>query len=168
MNSFPNIAPADIELDKANDPENSILLKWIIFLLAYFQTRFSISDKALHWLLVFLRLLLKILGRSSPKIERLSEQMPRTVYSHQKRFGHFSGQGDKFQKFAVCKQCHTLYTLDHCSTKVGTRVIVNRCQHKDLSPRICGEMLMKRVVSCNGKERLYPHSFFCLSSIRQA
>ena len=60
------------------------IVRWIMFLLAFFQTRFFISDTALGWILQLLSILLKALGKFSDKIVSIAALLPASLYEYHK------------------------------------------------------------------------------------
>ena len=58
-----------------------IISKWILTLLASFQSRFVVTDGAILWLLKFLAALLAVLGNFSSVIAKVSKALPRSVQS---------------------------------------------------------------------------------------
>ena len=158
-----SMPPHDIPLDtpETTDQQSNIIVQWIVLLVSFFQSRFSITDRATTWLLQFLYILLKVLGAFSSKIDSIADTLPRSLYKHDQRFCNLSvSHFDSFQKRVVCRRCWVLYT-------VAESKIVKNCSYKR-SPRShrCGEPLIKSIVSKNGQSKVYPHLVFCFSSLK--
>ena len=70
-----SIPPHDIPLDtpETTDQQSNIIVQWIVLLVSFFQSRFSITDRATTWLLQFLYILLKVLGTFSSKIDSITD-----------------------------------------------------------------------------------------------
>lgn len=144
------------------DAETAGFVKWIVLLLLYFQTRFSLTDRAFSWLLKFLHILLKVLGRFSSKIIEISSQLPQTLHGQNRAFADIAGNVDSFEKRAVCVKCHSLYTFGECMQGGST----DMCSYKSMQGRRrCGSPLMKRIVSSARHTKYYPHSVYCFSSL---
>lgn len=147
-----NIAPQDLR-DEPEQQELHVIVKWVVLVLAIFQTRFFLTNRALDWFLRFLGVLLVFLGRYSPKIAEIAKMLPRSLHQHSIALTNDS-QDTLFERHAVCTKCDTLYKFGDCIRKVGSRIIsVNRCPHKPFR-RMCNEILMKEVISSSGHEAL--------------
>ena len=103
-----SVPPQDIPLDNAEAQENHIILQWIVTLLLFFQSKFSISDAAITWLLKFLYALLKLLGTFSNQVCAIADGLPHSGY-HLKN-SKLRPQCDAFEKYNVCIKCNSLYT----------------------------------------------------------
>ena len=57
-----------------------ITIRWVVTLLSVFQTQFYLTNRALSWLLTFLFVLFRFLGRYSEKVARLAHQFPSTLH----------------------------------------------------------------------------------------
>ena len=152
-----SVPPQDIPLDNAEAQENHIILQWIVTLLLFFQSKFSISDAAITWLLKFLYALLKLLGTFSNQVCAIADGLPHSGY-HLKN-SKLRPQCDAFEKYNVCIKCNSLYTHEECA-------IISKCSFKQFhNSRRCGEALLKEIVSANGSRKSYPHKMFCLSRL---
>ena len=109
-----NIPPKNVDLssEAENSQESSTLLKWIVYLLLTFQCKFSLSDQALGWLITFFYLVLKAMGKFSKEADHMAKNLPQTLYSHRQAVSGLFGKVDNFDKFSVCKKCHTLYRMN--------------------------------------------------------
>lgn len=165
---YPNIPPPDLRPDE-EDVEITGMVKWITFLLLYFKTRFSVTDRAFSWLLNFLHILLTLFGKFSNKVVEIASQLPKTLHAQNGAFDTIAGNVDSFEKRAVCVKCHSLYTFREC-IQGGTAGTINVCSYRAVKSRQnrtrCGSPLMKRIVSCTGSSRYYPHSVYCFSSLK--
>lgn len=106
--------------------------------------------------------MLKVLGRFSGKLIEISTKLPQTLYGQDRAFADISGRTDSFEKKAVCSKCHSLYSFVEC-VQGGT---INTCSYRfNQRYRSCGTPLMKKVVSCSGNVKYYPHSVYCYSHL---
>ena len=138
-----------------------------MYLLLTFQCKFSLSDQALGWLITFFHLVLKAMGKFSKEADYIAKHLPQTLYSHRQAVSGLFEKTDNFDKFSVCKECHTLYRVEECSERHGSRTVVKQCTYKRFlsSRHACGKPLMKTIVSVNGSMRLYPYSIYCCVSL---
>lgn len=133
-----NIAPQDLRDDEPEKQELHVIVKWVVLMLAIFQTRFFLTNRALNWLLKFLGTLLTFLGKYSLKIAEIAKMLPQSVYQHS------ISLTDGIQD--ICSKCDAVFKFDDCIHKVGSRIIsVNHCPHKPFK-RKCNEILMKEVM----------------------
>ena len=70
--STPNASPAKAETDP--------LVWWIVAFVSVFQTLHCISDRGIAWLLKFLAVLLHYCGNLSPRLLRVSQALPSSIY----------------------------------------------------------------------------------------
>lgn len=164
------IPPVEPRLDEPgpSDDQSSAFIRWIVFLLAYFQTHFFLSDKAIQWLLYFLSVLFKALGKFSDKIAIIANLVPTSLFKYRQHAANISYGTDSFEKRVACKKCFSLYTYDECLLKAGSVITVKSCSFEPFrSPRSrqCGELLMKEVISASGCKKYYPHLIFCYTSL---
>ena len=159
-----NIAPQDVRDDEVEKQELHIVVKWVVLMLAIFQTRFFLTNRALDWILKFLGTLLTFLGKYSPSIAEIALMLPKSLYKH--NISLTDGMQDPmFERCAVCKACESLYKFEDCVHKVGSRIIsVNRCPYKPFKKR-CNKILMKEVISTSGHRRYYPYKMYCYKSL---
>ena len=103
----------------------SITVRWIVFLVSFFQSQYSITDRAIAWLLKFLYTLLKFLGYFSTWMYTIADKLPRTIYKQEQHFRELTFHSDSFQKRVVCKKCWALYTMEESK-------LIHNCSHKPL------------------------------------
>lgn len=100
------------------------------------------------------------------EIGYIADKLPHSVYKHAQCAASISHGSDAFQKRVVCQSCCSLYNYDECLSKTGSLVSVNFCNFKPFPrARMCGELLMKEVVSASGNKRHYPYQIYCFTSI---
>ena len=58
--------------------EYNSIIRWVVTLLAVFQSRFYLTNRAFSWLLTFLFVVLRFLGRYSTKVAELALHFPHT------------------------------------------------------------------------------------------
>ena len=148
--------------DSPEKAELSIIIIWITVLLSIFQTRFFLTTRALNWLLKFLSVLLRFLGRYSTKIAKLAVRLPQSMYQHNHSLSDVI-QCNTFEQRTVCRACDSLYRFEECIKKAGSRTTATRCVYKPLKK--CNECLMKEIVSSSGHRKFYPHGVFCFTSL---
>lgn len=138
----------------------------MVFLLGIFQSQFYLSDNAFAWLLRFLSVLLSYMGKFSNKLADISKKFPQSIYTHNQATADLSKVSGNFETRVACRSCFTLYLYEDCYTQHGSIKSINACSYKPFhSVRVCGEKLMREVVSSSGRVRFYPHKYFCYSSI---
>lgn len=161
--------PMEVNFDSVTEEhaQSNVIVKWVVILMAVFQTRFCITDNALTWLLRFLSVLLRALATLFAKnIAYIAETLPKSLYKHNKATADISHGSDSFEKRVVCQSCCTLYNYEECLSKHGSQVAVSCCTYKPFRRgKICGELLMKEIVSCSGNARHYPHQIYCFTSL---
>lgn len=160
--------PIEPNFDGPEDDHShySMIVKWVVFLLAFFQTRFCLSDMALGWLLRFLSALLKALGKFSGKINDIAKMLPTSLFKHHQHTIDISHSSDSFEKRVVCKSCWSLYRYEECLSMTGSLTSAKSCSFKHFSSsRRCSALLLKEIVSSSGRKRYYPHLIFCFTSL---
>lgn len=104
--------PIEVNLDVVTeeDAQSNTIVKWVVVLLAVFQTRFCLTDNALAWLLRFLSVLLKALATLfSKNIAYIAEMLPKSIYKYNKVTADISLGSDSFERHVVCQSCCALY-----------------------------------------------------------
>ena len=61
------------------------------------------------------------------------------------------------RKYVACYKCHTLYCFEDSYEKRGSQFLIKTCRHANKNGRICGTPLLKRIVTGNNKQHVYPH-----------
>lgn len=136
---FANVAPMDLMDTNEQDEELSFIVRWIVLLLAIFQTRFFLTNRAL----------LSFLGKYSPKLAQIAALLPKSLYKHNISLTDHI-QDTTFERRVVCNSCDSLYTFDSCLHKVGsTTIAINRCLYKPYNKR-CNTALMKEIITASG------------------
>ena len=134
-------------------------------LAVFFSNAIYLTDKALEWLLRFLYILLKTLGMFSIEIGYIADKLPHSLYKHAQYAASISHGSDAFQKRVVCKSCGSLYNTHEFISKTGSVISGNTCNFKPFPrARMCGEILMREVVSASGNKRHYPYQIYCFTS----
>ena len=152
-----SIPPQDLQLESGENQDVRTITKWIVILVSLFQSKYTISNHAISWLLKFLHALLLLLGKFSDTILAIAEAIPLSFYNYMN--SSFRQNIDSFKKYNVCKKCESLYTQEEC-------VQLGCCSYKALSrSQRCGEPLLRRIVSAGGHSKLYPHKIFCISTL---
>ena len=130
---------------------NSIL-KAISFTLLFFQLKFRVPDRAIIFLLSFLKGLIRSLISMIPScqpLQQIYECFPQSLHSLRQRF---SASNCSLTEFVVCPKCSTLYTRDECFVMAGNSMVSKTCSfiefpnHPQRHRRTpCGTLLMKQV-----------------------
>ena len=93
------------EVDSNNGQENmetaGPAVLWIVAFVSLFQTLYSIPEKAISWLLLFLSTLLKYCGKYSQHIQQVANNFPHTSYLKLVSKG-------KWQYGSWCLQAHSM------------------------------------------------------------
>ena len=144
------------------------LVKWICLFLLFWIAQFQISDNVLELVLRFLNTLFAVCQRHAPWFGGVVMFLPTSVYFIKQRLGL---DRDRFIKYVVCLNCHSLYDFSDCFITLGRRRIPKKCSHR-LFPNhrhrrfraTCGELngghLLKEVRLRDGSIRLYPHKVY--------
>ena len=112
-----------------------------------------ISDKAIAWLLKFLFVILTILGRSNRQCCSIATALPHSLYKFNRT--EFGFDPDSFEKRNVCGCCCSLYTFEEA-------VRITQCSYRPLPrSRLCGESLVKEIVSASGQCKFCPRKIYC-------
>ena len=142
-----------------------MIVRWIVTLLAVFQTCFYLTTQAINGLLKFLVVIFQFLGKFSTKLTDLASLIPRSMYTYQFKTSFLDlAIGDAFKRKVVCKYCHSLYGFEECLNKTGVQTTIACCSHKSFK-RKCNGLLMKEIVTRSGNSKFYPHKVFCYASL---
>ena len=82
-----------------------------------FQSLSGIPEKAVFWLVLFLKALLNYCGRFSDKVRQVATRLPLSAHLRSK-FIKYDLTG--ITKLVVCPECHSLYIYDRCVLRSGT------------------------------------------------
>ena len=135
-----------------------------------FQTVFKLSDTALSVLLQFIAMFFKTV---SHKLKLNSDdfvlQIPHNIRAARKIASNGKSRDD-FVQYICCPSCHSLYSKDdfivNSTTSNKKCNYVKYPQHPQSQHRsACGEDLMKKVKSPNGKYFLQPKLVYCYKSV---
>ena len=153
------------------DKEHRLVRTYLRFLFLW-QALFRVSDVGISMLLSLITMFISIFGKAFglPSVAKLTEILPKSLFSAQKLLGQDS---DSFDKLVCCPKCSSLYTTEECIvTKSGGSKESAPCKfrkfpqhrhHIHRSP--CGTQLMKWVRSPAGTTYLYPRQLYCCQSI---
>ena len=158
--TIPSCLPEEL-VEESAEVHNTI--RWVITLLSVFQTQFYLTNRALAWLLTFLLVIFRFLGRYSEKVARLAHQFPSTLHQYQLVLSGII-PNCSFEKRAVCSRCDAIYRFEECVKKVGTRTTSALCKCK-LFRKHCNQVLMKQIVTRNGTIKFYPLKVYCYVSL---
>ena len=145
----------------------TILIKWLIYFLLFWQATCKISDNGLEWLLPFMFQFLHVMriNCSSEYLSQLALMCPSSLYLLRK---FVNLKRDNFVKFAVCPNCASLYQLKSCTRLVGGQIVLIIYSHNPFNKghvRECGTGSARKVISGSGKKGFYPHKIYCFNSV---
>lgn len=138
---------------------HSTAVWWISVFLCVFRTVNVLPDRAIAWLLSFLRKL--FLGQHSKDVRDVALALPTSVYLLEKYMGTPDVLGN-VKKFVVCRNCHALYNYSECFDMSRHTITPKSCaqrHHNSASP--CGGALIKTVITSTGSIKHYPHRVYC-------
>ena len=151
------------------NPYEDKVVKVAIFFLLMFQTLFHVSDTALNVLFHFLSLYFKMLGSllHSDPLKSIHRSFPSTLAKAR----HFVGSNrDRFEKFACCQICHSVYPINECITEDGKES--TKCNYVEFPnhPHVnkrkeCGAILLKKVKTPTGNVSFQPNLVYCYKSL---
>lgn len=157
---IPSHLPDEL-VEESTEIDNTI--RWVITLLSIFQTQFYLTNRALSWLLTFLFVILRFLGRYSNEIARLAHKFPSTLHQYQLILSGII-PNSSFEKRAVCSTCDAIYRFEECVKKVGTRRVSALCKRTRFRKQ-CNQVLMKQIVTKTGTMKFYPFKVYCYVSL---
>ena len=134
----------------------------IIAFVSAFQILHCISDRAISWLLKFLAVLLHYCGYLSPRMLRVSQPLPSSIYIRDK---FVQGEDGLVSKYVVCITCHTLYKYSNCFEAQSRGQRVRKTCTAIVNSKVCGEYLLKDVVLRSGRAKFSPYNCFCYCSL---
>ena len=168
------------ESDEEEDADGTIggsnlLVHGITLFLTAVQLFFRIPDRAMHNLLVFLRILFRNLAETvgHPLLHLLCKLLPKSMQTSRKSI---STSKDGVVDYAVCPKCCSIYKLAECYETVnGKKCLADRLcnyieypSHPHQSKRVkCNTPLMKRVKVGN-TYKLAPKKVFQYCSIEHS
>ena len=153
--------PAPITHTPLKDHHDISVVWWISVFLCVFRSIHFLPDRAIAWLLSFLKGLFLFLGQYSQAIKDIAIALPASVYLLEKYMGS-PELLSHMKKFVVCPDCHALYYFSECFDTTHRTVTLRRCmqvQHTSVPP--CGGVLLKTVVTATGKTKHYPNQVYC-------
>ena len=164
---------AEVEVRTETYAKQLSFVKWICLFLMFWTAQFQISDNALETMLQFFNILFTVCQRYAPWFGGVVLLMPTSVYLLRKTLGIGC---DRFTKYVVCPNCHSLYPFSDCFYTLGSRRIPKRCCHRPFPNHrqmrfraTCGEMnggyLLKEVQLKDGTTKLYPHKVYSYMSV---
>ena len=143
-----NIPPSETLLEDDNDAESHSVVKWIVVLLSIFQTRFFLTNRAVIWLINFIGVLLRFLGKYSREVASIAAKFPRSLSMFNNSLDGAT-QSEQFERRAACIKCDSIYRFKDCLRSFGSAITVRKCTHKPFK-NSCNEYLMREVVSSSG------------------
>ena len=126
------------------------MVQWLLVFLSSFQAIYHITDNAIDVLYRFLKAFFKVLGHCFS----IELSLPSTL-----RSGSYVA---RFRKYVTCKRCHSIYHMDECLEKQGSRQIPKTCSHIGLGQKFeCNNILLKTVELVTKKKIFYPLMTYC-------
>ena len=162
-------AGSDLETGNTNSLAHNVLMGISLFVTA-FQLLFRISERAMSFLLLFLRTLMTYLSDvvNHPILSELAHILPKTLSSAKKLVGK---PNDGVTDYVVCPKCNTLYRMSECILKELGREESRKCgyiefpNHPHHSRRSkCNTALLKKV-KMGRKSKLVPCKLYQYHSI---
>ena len=150
-----------------NSPERQkaiALSMWMIGFLIALQAKFCFPDKAIDYMVRFLKAFFSIISQCSPVLKHFSEHFPSSLHTlrNQNTVSH------QFEKFVVCTHCFQMYVYENCVRSEGTKSLSKRCSHikfpnhpHQRRRKPCGNLLLKTVECMSGRRLLYPFKVYC-------
>lgn len=146
-----------------------VIVHWMLIFLCLWSSFCSLSDNAFEILLVFLRAVFDCMGTIFPLAASFAVLFPKSVHLLRKQLGV---DQDKFIKYVVCPNCHSLYNFDDSYEQLHGRKVTKKCafvqfpHHRQHFRRTkCGEPLLKEVQLKTGETKLYPFKVYCYNSV---
>ena len=140
------IIPKSLSSDELNgidqpSSQAASLSNWIVHFLLLIQAKFRLSDLTVSFFLKILITVFKILGLSSKVCADIFQALPSSLSAAHLRRGIIT-----FNRYVVCKKCHTIRTYSDCvegsvySKRSKTCNVVAYANH----PQHCMRSLVKR------------------------
>lgn len=107
------MSPHEVSLDCDKSKESHIVVKWLVILLSIFQTRYFLTNRAMTWLVTFIGVLLKFLGRYSTEVAAIASTFPCSFSTFNNSIPGGS-QYDQFERRAACVKCDSIYRFKEC------------------------------------------------------
>ena len=162
--SFPKYS-----LQHAEKKRCTILAQWFIRFILILQGKFYLPDRCVDLLLQFLYGFFCVLGKFSPFIKTLAQELPASLHIMKKTFGLPFG----FRKLIVCRKCLSIYKYKDCLDKASAIPASKKCtnvmypHHPMPNKRVsCETPLLKSVEFASGHAILYPHLVYCYKDFK--
>jgi len=133
------------------------------------QGKFYLPDRCVDLLLQFLYGFFCVLGKFSPFIKTLAQELPASLHIMKKTFGLPFG----FRKLIVCRKCLSIYKYKDCLDKASAIPASKKCtnvmypHHPMPNKRVsCETPLLKSVEFASGHAILYPHLVYCYKDFK--
>ena len=155
------------------------LVRTVSYFLVYFQLKFKIPDRAIHFLLILFKSFLFTLVALLPPnnfISELHSIFPTTLYTLKRNSPLSLRWKQSITKYAVCSKCSTIQPLDQSSYSPQSHPFLDipRCNfvefpdHPQRSRRSkCNGQIMKQI-KCGSKYKLVPTKCFLFNSITES
>ena len=134
---------------------------WIVTFISLFETLHFIPERAVLWLMKFIRVMLKYCGQFSPHIAEVAEKLPQSSYMRDK---YLEGSKITTMQYVVCSKCHSMYSFEQCIQKHGSQLSSKSCSYKHFS-KLCNAVLLKQVVTSSGSSKFYPVKMYSYCSV---
>ena len=125
----------------ANNKVCSLLVTWLLYLIALIQRKHYVPDAAVSLLLKVLSMFFILLGRLHPQLPEIAENFPTTIYSMQISLNI---QKEVFTRYVTCPKCNEVYPIADCVENSGTSKSSKHCS-KQISMRSCNALLLKTI-----------------------
>lgn len=141
-------------LESPQKSSHEPIVWWIVTFICLIRTLHKLPDRAVSWLIKFLCVLLRFLGRRCGRVAQIAARLPQSLYL----LGRYTIEQSavtNVMHYVVCPECHSLYHYPDCVDKVGTSMNSKLCSKVIFNQR-CNAPLLKQVVTSSGSKKLYP------------
>ena len=107
----------ECSLSDESDAQNVALVQWFVWFLLHMQAIYHLTDRVADLFIRFIKAFFSVLGCLYSSCYEIGQKFPTTLYSAHKFLGFNKKQ---FQRYAVCKQCFSIYTLSDCIEVLGS------------------------------------------------
>ena len=147
-------------LESPQKSSDEPIVWWIVAFISLIQTLHKLPDRAVSWLIKFLCVLLRFLGKKCDKVARIAQALPQSLYLL-RRYNIAKPASSNIVNYC---QCDSLYDYANCIDKVGGIQNSKLCS-KMIFRSPCNTPLLKQVMTSSGSKKLYPFKTYCYYSV---
>ena len=152
-------------LESPQKSSHEPIVWWIVTFICLIRTLHKLPDRAVSWLIKFLCVLLRFLGRRCERVAQIAASLPQSLYLLGQYTTEQSAVIPNVMHYVVCPECHSLYHYPDCVEKVGTSVNSKLCSKVTFNRR--NAPLLKQVVTSSGSKKLYPFKTYSYYSVTE-